>query len=126
ISAAVAGYVRTLGVADNSASLSFVVGYARGSLEGDLLGEHVNTPRSGLADPRVRLAVNLLGNPALTMREFARTPTPPFTLGASLIVILPLGQYNSERLINVGSNRWGFNPELGSRWTIKRWTLETD
>src|SRR5678815_951690 len=40
ISAAAFGYVHTLGIAGKSASLTFVGGYVRGSLEGDLLGEH--------------------------------------------------------------------------------------
>jgi hypothetical protein len=117
-------YVRTLPVAGRSSSLSFALPYARGPLEGDYLGQHQNITRSGLADPRLRFAVNLLGAPALTPRAFATTTQEPTTLGASLVVSPPLGQYDSVRLINIGTNRWSFKPELGVRRTIRKWTLE--
>ena len=36
----------------------------------------------------------------------------------------PLGQYYPARLINTGSNRWSFKPELGVSRPIGRWTFE--
>jgi len=119
-------YVRTLPVAGRSASLSLALPYARGPLEGDFLGERQNITRSGLADPRLRFAVNLIGGPALAPREFVSTPPAPTTLGASFVVSPPLGQYDSAKLINIGTNRWAFKPELGLRHTMGKWTVEAD
>jgi hypothetical protein len=61
--------------------------------------------------------VNLLGGPAMTlpqMREWRQKTL----LGVSLRVIPPTGQYDPTKLINLGSNRWTFKPELGlsRRW----------
>lgn len=34
-------------------------------------------------------------------------------VGASLQVGAPLGQYDPDRLVNLGTNRWSFRPEFG-------------
>ena len=35
-------------------------------------------------------------------------------LGASLQVSAPLGQYDADKLVNIGTNRWSIKPELAS------------
>jgi hypothetical protein len=45
--------------------------------------------------------------------------------GASLQVIAPLGQYDPSKLINLGSNRWTFRPQIGVSYTTGHWILET-
>lgn len=72
---------------------------------------------------RFRLAVNLLGDPALTAEEFARR-SPTTIVGASVSVVAPTGQYVPSRLINVGANRWSFKPELGLSQPIGDWFVE--
>ena len=47
-------------------------------------------------------------------------------MGASLTVQAPTGEYDGMKLINIGTNRWAFKPELGFRWTPGRWTFELD
>ena len=37
---------------------------------------------------------------------------------------MPTGQYDNERLINLGSNRWAFRLETGISRTVRRWTFE--
>ena len=74
-------------------------------------------------DPAVRFAVNLIGQPALGPKEFfARKPET--TLGASIVVSIPAGQYDSAKLINLGTNRWAFKPELGLSYPRGPWDLE--
>jgi hypothetical protein len=34
-------------------------------------------------------------------------------LGASLSITAPTGQYDPDKLINIGTNRWAFKPEIG-------------
>ena len=67
----------------------FLSGTAR--LDGEPAGEPVEGIRTVLADTRLRLAVNLLGGPALAPADFAR--------------------YQQRR--NLGVNRWGLKPEVG-------------
>jgi len=46
-------------------------------------------------------------------------------VGASVAVSPPNGQYEPNRLINIGTNRWAFKPELGISYNWrKQWYLE--
>ena len=66
-----------------------------------------------MADTMMRLSVNVLGAPAQTPAEFIKSGLPRSLLGASLKVLAPSGKYDPTLLINVGTNRWAFKPELG-------------
>ena len=105
-------YLRTFALAGRSASISFIAPriYAKGS--GTIGGERLSGTRSGWADARIRLAVNLLGGPAMSLQEFAKFKQGR-TLGVGLTMSLPTGQYDSDNVVNFGANRWGFKPEIG-------------
>jgi len=116
-------YARALGLAGRAARVEVMVPYTWGSAEGLFLGEQARITRSGLADPRIRFAVNLIGAPALTPREFA-TYRQTTIVGVSLQVVAPLGQYDPTKLINLGSNRWAFKPEIGLSRAWRRWRAD--
>lgn len=109
----VATYFHTFNFFGRSASVAGSLPFALGEFSGAVLGEDRTVDRRGLADVSVRLSVNLVGGPALVPAVFVKTPPPRATLGASVKVIAPTGQYDPARLINIGSNRWGFKPEIG-------------
>lgn len=120
------GYFRSLDFFGRSASIGAVVPYTDGTLEGTCFGNSQTVHRSGLRDPVIRFAVNFYGAPAMDLMQFSdyRQKT---NLGASLTLVAPLGQYDGNTLVNLGSNRWAFKPEIGFSQGIKeRWTLELD
>jgi hypothetical protein len=80
--------------------------------------------RSGLLDSTFRFSVNLKGGPAMSVREFQSWQQKTI-LGVSLRVIAPTGQYDGTKLINNGSNRWAFKPELGYSRRLGHWVLDT-
>ena len=80
--------------------------------------------RFGLGDPRFKVAVNLYGAPAMVGKEFAAFQQRGI-VGISLTVAAPLGQYDSAKLINLGTNRWSFRPEVGLSKTVGQWVVET-
>jgi hypothetical protein len=123
INGVVGGYGRSFSLAGRSATVALAVPYAWGPIDGNVAEQYTKIWRSGLGDPRLRFTVNLLGGPALSPREFAARK-PATTLGASLVVVIPTGQYSNEKLINIGSNRWAFKPEVGLYHPIGRWSLE--
>lgn len=117
------GLGRTIDLFGRSALLLAVVPYAWGDVSGSVGEEARRITRSGLADPRLKLSVNLLGGRALTPREFARAARPTI-VGVSLAVAPPLGQYTGRKLINLGANRWAFKPEIGVSHALGQWTIE--
>jgi len=114
---------RTLGIFGRSANLGFVLPVTVGHLEGLYIGEFTEVDRSGLRDPMFRLAVNLYGGPAMELKEFA-SYKPKTNVGASLRILAPLGQYDSSKIINLGTNRWSFKPEIGVTRALGKWSLE--
>lgn len=120
---ALVGYSRTFGLAGQAASIGAVLPYSWADVSGEVFEESRSVERTGFADARLRLSVNLLGGPALDREQFARR-TPGTILGASLTVVAPTGEYNKDKLINLGTNRWAFKPELGLYHPVGRWSLE--
>ena len=117
------GYARTFGLFGKQANVGVFVPYVRGTVSGSVFENQMEVTRSGLADTRVRMSTMLRGAPALSPKEFMAYK-PKTVVGASLTVIVPTGQYDPRRLVNIGSNRWGFKPEIGVSKPIGRWHLE--
>jgi hypothetical protein len=119
----VTAYVRTLDVAGQSGSLALLLPVARFSGSATFEGVEASRDVTGLGDPGLRLSVNLHGAPALNAAQFAQY-RQDLIVGASLSVSAPLGQYDPERLVNLGTNRWSAKPELGLSKALGPWTVE--
>jgi outer membrane putative beta-barrel porin/alpha-amylase len=117
------GYLRTLDFFGRAAKLDVQLPVSWGHFEGVVAGEFRTRSPAGLADPRVRFAVNLFGSPALRPQEFANYAQRTI-VGVSLQVALPLGAYDEERYVNVGANRWSFRPEVALSHRRNRWLFE--
>ena len=118
-----AGYVRTLDVFGASAKIDAVIPFAGGDWKGVVEGRDSTRSATGFGDPRIRFSVLFSGAPALSRKEFAAY-RPRTIVGGGLQVWVPLGQYDPARLLNLGSNRWVFRPQLGVSQTLARWVLE--
>jgi hypothetical protein len=119
----IVAYVRTLDVWGRSAKLDLIVPYVWLSAKATVAGQAREREVSGFADPRVRFSVNLYGAPALSLEQFAQYKQD-LIIGTSLQVSAPGGQYDSDKLVNIGSNRWSFKPELGFSQAAGPLTLE--
>ena len=101
-----------------------VLPVARGAVEGEVSGQAEQQGLGGLVDPRIKVTVGLYGAPALTRVACARTRRASTSLGASLTVTPPWGEYRATRLVNLGFHRWAFKPEVGVSHVVGRWTLD--
>ncbi len=120
---AVLAYARALDVFGKSGKVDIVVPYAWLSASGKVNEEGRTREVPGFVDPAVRFSVNLYGAPALSFEEFKKFRQNTI-FGVSLLLTMPLGQYDSDKLVNIGTNRWSFKPEVGISQALGRWTLE--
>ena len=105
-------YARALDVWGMSGKFDVNLPYAWTSGSAELNGQFRERDVSGFGDPRLRFAVNFYGAPALSLEEFADYKQD-LIIGASLQVSVPVGQYDADKLLNIGTNRWSIKPELG-------------
>jgi hypothetical protein len=122
-SSAVLAYARVLDLWGMSAKFDAILPYTWLTGSALFVGEPVQRDVGGPADPRFRLSVNFFGAPALNLDEFASFEQD-LIVGASLQVSVPWGQYDASRLVNIGTNRWFFKPEIGVSKALGPWTLE--
>ncbi|MBV8811833.1 MAG: transporter [Acidobacteriaceae bacterium] len=113
----------TLGLFGRTGQVLAVLPYVVADLSGKVAGIQEARYRSGLADSTFRFAVNLHGAPAMHIREFAKYQ-PKTLIGVSFTVMAPTGQYDPNVLINIGTNRWAFKPELGISHFVGKWEFE--
>ena len=119
----VLAYVRTLNVLGQSAKFDVIVPFTSLEAKGLVFGMPRSRYVNGFDDPAFRFSMNFIGAPALTAAEF-KNYRQDFILGASLRVIAPLGQYASDKLVNIDANRWSFKPEIGFSKAFGPWTVE--
>ena len=123
LNSVVLAYVRTLDLWGRSGKFDVIIPYAWASGSAKLAGQERTRKVSGFGDPRLRFSMLLYGAPALSLEDF-RDYRPNIIIGAGLEVTAPLGQYDSDKLLNIGTHRWSFKPEVGVSKTIGPLTLE--
>jgi Putative MetA-pathway of phenol degradation len=116
-------YARSLNVFGKSAKCEVAVPYGSLFAQGTLVGSPRERFVTGFSDPLFRFSMNFVGAPALTAAQF-KNYHQDLILGASLRVVVPLGQYDDTKLVNIGTNRWSFKPEIGCSKALGRWTVE--
>jgi hypothetical protein len=120
---AIVALVRSLGVRGRSAKVDVILPYTWLSGQALFEGEARQRDVSGFADPRFRYSVNLYGSPALSLEEFSGFEQDVI-VGVSLQVSVPVGQYDETRLVNIGTNRWAFKPEVGISKAWGPWIVD--
>lgn len=114
---------QTLGLAGRTVQVLICVPYIVAEGESTLDGARIPTSYSGLGDVTLRFAMNIYGAPAMGLKEF-RAYRQKTVVGASITVAAPTGQYDANRIVNLGLNRWAFKPEIGLSRAVGKYTIE--
>ncbi len=122
-----AKFIRTFSLFEKTARIGLLQAHQKGRWSGLLDGAPKTVHRDGWTDTVLRFAVNLYGAPPLQGKEYAayRASKKVETIvGAGFSVQLPTGEYMDDKLINLGTNRFTFRPQLGLVHTRGKWSME--
>jgi len=114
----VANYVRHMTLFNRPSSFSLAI--AGGSVDinantkvppqfvppGITPGVAFSQSASGFADPSAQLVVNLFGTPPLKANFDLLDYEPTWTLDTAVMLGVPIGDYDDDKLVNLGLNRW--------------------
>jgi hypothetical protein len=123
------GYLHTLDLWGRTSNLILELPFADGTTSAaPIEGDEMERSYRGMGDMAATLSVNFLGAPTMDSEAFTRLRQDPVTiLAGSLKVIAPTGDYESDRVINIGATRWAAQAELGAIFPLHpRWLLELD
>ena len=126
INVGILAYVQTVNLWGRSSNIMVELPYSWGTTKGLIEKYPAQRDFSAFGDLGFTLTVNLMGAPSMTREDFLALRADPHPIiGASLKVIAPTGGYDSDRLINVGANRWATRLQLGTIIPIRPgWLLE--
>jgi hypothetical protein len=117
-------YARSFKLFGRLAKIDAVIPYSFGSWDALVMADDSTTSRCGFGDPLFRISILLLNGPAISASDYSRYPLKRFRMGLQFRIRPPWGQYNPEKFINLGLNRWSFKLGLGASYNIKKLILE--
>jgi Putative MetA-pathway of phenol degradation len=117
-------YYHSLNFFGRSSSVAVALPYGVGNFDGTAAGVEAHLYRSGLLDSTFRFSVNLKGGPAMDPREYSKWRQKTL-IGVSFKFTAPTSQYDPTKLVNFGTNRWSFEPEVGLSKRRGHWLIDT-
>ena len=103
---ALVGYAHTYTLFDRAAMGAILL--PMGRVPGEVTAGALTSKQSAssFGDPTLEFAINLLGPPAQKDLADPLRYEPGFSLDLLADLALPIGEYNSNQLLNLGQNRW--------------------
>jgi hypothetical protein len=127
IDSLVLAYQQTISLFDRTSHFQFEVPFADTTTTGMLENGPGRREVTGIGDVAAVLSINLIGAPTMNRESFLKfRENPRPILGASVKIVAPTGQYDADRLINIGANRWAIRARLGYVQPLKsrKWVIE--
>ena len=126
IDSAVLAYQQTIDLFGRTGNVQLELPFVDGTTTGMVSDQAGRRDVTGLGDIAATLTINLIGAPSMSAADFQglrKNPHP--ILGASIKVVAPTGEYENDKLINIGTNRWAMRFQLGYiRPLTPKWLLE--
>ena len=103
---ATSGFVQTFPLAERSSMIAVLLPMGNISGEGNVFGQTFSENVSGFGDPMVEFTINLIGAKAIKNIPDVIRYEPGFSLDLLADVAFPIGEYDNDKTLNIGQNRW--------------------
>jgi len=118
---ALAGYARTFSLFDRAAMAAVLLPMGRISGDVTVAGRTFNQSASGFGDPMLEFKINVLGPPAQKNIPDVLRYEPGFSVNLLADLALPIGEYDSDKPLNLGQNRWYGRVGAPIIWQLGPW-----
>lgn len=121
-----ASYRRTIDVGGNAGAI--LIGLPVGALSGAIdtgFGVVPQNNNFALGDFFVGGELGLIGSPSLSPLDYSQYK-PGFRAGVAAKLFMPTGDYNSNRLANLGQNRWSLQASLPISYVLADSMIDGD
>jgi hypothetical protein len=118
---ALPGYARTLSLFDRAAMVAVLLPMGRISGDVTAAGETIDQAANGFGDPMIEFDINILGPPAQKNLVDAMRYEPKFSLDLIADLAVPIGDYDSSQVLNIGQNRWYGRVGAPIVWQLGPW-----
>ena len=102
----IAGYAKMLPLFGRSAMVALLQPMGRIAVDGTIAGLSTSQQTSGFGDPMVEFAINLVGPPPIKNIPDILRYEPGFSLDLIVDVAFPIGEYDEDKFVNLGQNKW--------------------
>jgi hypothetical protein len=118
---ALAGYARTFSLFDRAAMAAIIqpMGRISGGVKEGLLA--ADQSARGYGDPTLEFDINLIGPSAQKNLVDALRYEPGFSIDLLADLALPIGEYDSDQVLNIGQNRWYGRVGAPIVWQLGSW-----
>ena len=117
----IGGYAKILSVFKRSALVAVLLPMGRIDSEVTVGRFVVNEQARGFGDPMVEFAINLVGPaPIKNIPDLLRYE-PGFSLDLLVDLGVPIGEYDNDKPVNIGQNRWFGRVGAPIVWQFGRW-----
>jgi outer membrane putative beta-barrel porin/alpha-amylase len=117
----VAGYAKMLSVFDRTVTLAVLEPMGRISGDTTVAGLTSHQDATGFGDPMLEAGINLIGPKAMkTIPDLLRYE-PKLSLDLIVDVAFPIGDYENDKTLNLGQNRWYGRVGAPVVWQIGPW-----
>jgi hypothetical protein len=118
---ALVGYAKLLPVFDRTLTLAVLETVGRISGETTVAGRSYNESTTGFGDPMLEVGYNLIGPKAIKNIPDMLRYEPKLSLDVIVDVVFPIGEYDDEKALNIGQNRWYGRVGAPIVWQIGPW-----